>query len=166
MSTTTLPGGLFAYRVRDYLDRDALFVSPETPLRLVQRMLVDAQIHSLPVVEHGLVVGVISSLDLMRIASDEDDMTTINVPWPEPEVALGELVAQDAMDCEPACIASKASLVEAARMMYERRLDRLLVVDFGELQGVITSHDVLHVLTPRRYRDRSPDLADLVLEIT
>ena len=143
---------LFTHRVRDYLDTSSPFVSPTMALRAVQRLLVEAQVHSMPVVADGIVVGVISSLDLMRIASDEDDITTINVPWPEPEEALAELTVEDAMDCDPPCVGSDASLVEAARMMYERRIDRLLVVDHGQLQGVITSHDVLQVFTPRRYR--------------
>jgi CBS domain-containing protein len=156
----------FTHRVHDYLDRAPAQVSPEMPLRVVQRMLVEAQLQALPVVENGIVVGIISSLDLMRIASDEDDMTTISLPWPEPEEALGELTAEDAMDCEPPCISSGASLVEAARMMYERRIDRLLVVDSGRLQGVITSHDVLHVFTPRRFREPSPHLSRPALEIT
>jgi CBS domain-containing protein len=157
---------LFAHRVLDYLDRAPPHVSPETPLRVVQRMMVEAQLHALPGVENGVVVGIISSLDLMRIASDEDDMTTINLPWPEPEEALGELTAEDAMDCEPPRIASTASLVEAARIMYERQIDRLLVVDAGRFQGVITSHDVLHVFTPRRYREPSQELSRPALEIT
>lgn len=162
---TVMQSTLFSYRVSDYIDRASAFVPPDMPLRAVQRMLVEAQLQALPVVEDGIVVGIISSLDLMRIASDEDDMTTISLPWPEPEEALGELTAEDAMDCEPPCIASDASLVDAARMMYERRIDRLLVVDSGRLQGVITSHAVLHVFTPRRYRDVSPLLRP-ALEIT
>jgi CBS domain-containing protein len=160
-----MPSLLFTHRVRDYLDTSSPQVAPDMPLRSVQRLLVEAQVHSVPVVADGLVVGVVSSLDLMRIASDEDDMTTINVPWPEPEEALGELTVEDAMDCQPACIGSDASLVEAARIMYERRIDRLLVVDHGRLQGVITSHDVLQVFTPRRYRE-SLQVMRPALEIT
>lgn len=156
---------LFDHRVGDYLDKAPLHASPETPLLAVQRTLVESQILAIPIVDKGLVVGIVSSLDLMRIASDENDMTTINVPWPEPEEALGELTAEDAMDCAPPCIGPDATLVEAARMMCERRVDRLLVVDNGRLQGVITSHDVLHILAPRRSRD-SVQPVPFALEIT
>ena len=161
-----MQSSLFTHRVRDYLDPTPVCASPDMPLRAVQRLLVDSQIPAVAVVEHGLVVGMVSGLDLMRIASDEDEMTTISLPWPEPEEALSELTAEDAMDCEPPCIGSDASLVEAARMMYERRIERLLVVDAGRLQGVITSHDVLHVFTPRRYREPSALLIRPALEIT
>jgi CBS domain-containing protein len=148
-----MPSSLFTHLVRDYLDTSSPQVAPDLPLRSVQRLLVESQVPSVPVVADDLVVGIVSSLDLMRIVSDEDDMTTIHLPWPEPEEALGELTVEDAMDCQPACVGSGASLVEAARIMYERRIDRLLVVDHGRLQGVITSHAVLQVFTPRRYRD-------------
>jgi CBS domain-containing protein len=149
-----MQASVFARRVRDYMETTPLSVSPTTPLLAVQRLLVDADAHDIPVVDHGTVVGTISSLDLVRLSTDETDIATISLPSPEaePDVALLPLTAADAMDRELVSVTPAASLVDAARVMHEQHIHRLLVIEDGVLLGVITSFDLLREFTRgRRY---------------
>jgi CBS domain-containing protein len=54
--------------VRDIMTKDPLFVHPDDPVEKVATRLVNDQIHRLPVTERetGELVGIISSLDLVR----------------------------------------------------------------------------------------------------
>lgn len=61
----------------DLMARDVVTVSPETPILDVHRLFVEEEIHGAPVVdEDGVVRGVISTLDLLRIVRDEAEPDT------------------------------------------------------------------------------------------
>jgi CBS domain-containing protein len=59
---------LVEHRVRDIMTKDPLVAHPEDPIEDVATRLVNDQIHRLPVTEPetGRLVGIISSLDLVR----------------------------------------------------------------------------------------------------
>jgi CBS-domain-containing membrane protein len=56
-----LPGGA----VRNYMTADVVTVGLRTPLPELARMMVDAHIHRIPVIEQGRPVGVVSSTDVL-----------------------------------------------------------------------------------------------------
>jgi CBS domain-containing protein len=59
---------LIEHRVRDIMTKDPLVAHPEDPIEEIAQRLIDDQIHRLPVTEAetGELVGIISSLDLVR----------------------------------------------------------------------------------------------------
>jgi CBS domain-containing protein len=59
---------LVEHHVRDIMTRDPLVAHPDDPIEDVATRLVNDQIHRLPVteIETGMLVGIISSLDLVR----------------------------------------------------------------------------------------------------
>lgn len=57
-------------RVADVMSRPAVSVAPDAPLAAVARSLVEHGIHRLPVVEGDRLVGLISSVDLVRLIAD------------------------------------------------------------------------------------------------
>jgi CBS domain-containing protein len=54
---------------------------------------------------------------------------------------------EDMMTADPVTVAPDASVEEAARVIAERRHNRLPVVEHGRLVGVVTRVDVLEALT-------------------
>lgn len=56
--------------VRDVMIRDPLTIEADTGLREVAEFLIEHHIHRAPVVEKGLLVGVLSSLDLVRLVAE------------------------------------------------------------------------------------------------
>ena len=62
--------------VRDAMTPDPLAVAPATGTREAAAMLARHHISALPVVEGGVVVGVVSEADLLRGAFEPDDGPT------------------------------------------------------------------------------------------
>ena len=141
-------------------------ISPETPILDVYRMFIEEEIHGAPVVaEDGGVRGVVSTLDLLRIVRDElapsADATTTTYFRDELAHAESEgtrlpedlqdrvqhLTAEDAATRELVTVSPNATVEDVARKMLTQRVHRVLVVDrHGELQGVITTFDLLRVV--------------------
>ena len=131
---------------RDLMQRDVICVNPETPLPEVHRLFLQEEINGAPVVdESGDVVGLISSMDLVRAAIDED------------RGALEELTAADAMVTELVRVRPTASIGEIAKIMRNQRIHRVLVVDDGELLGILSTYDLIGVLeTSKAVREPIP----------
>lgn len=154
-------------RARDLMQRDVIVVTPETPILDVHRLFVEEEIHGAPVVgEDGVVAGVLSSLDLLRIVRDEVEpgagatATTYfrdELPYSGPDWTrmpddfqdrMQTLTAADAMTREIVTVGPDATVEQLARRMLDQHIHRLLVVEDGALRGVITTFDLLRVLTP------------------
>jgi CBS domain-containing protein len=123
-------------RARDLMERDIITVSPETPILDVHRLFVEEEIHGAPVVgEDGIVYGVVSALDLLRAVREDEEVC--------------ESTAADAMTKTLVMVAPDASIEEVARTMREQRIHRVLVGEHRVLEGVLTTFDLLRVLSPR-----------------
>jgi CBS domain-containing protein len=145
-----MQASLFVGRVGDYMESAPLCVSLHSSLREVETMLVDARVHAVPVVdEAGHCHGMISTFDLVQCGSDARDITTITLPCSadEPDETPPELTARDVMETVALFVTRDAPLEEAARVMYENGVDRVVVLDRGRLIGMITSSDLLRILT-------------------
>lgn len=108
--------------------------SPRDSVRDVARLMRRADCGFVPVVEHGRLLGVITDRDLVvrGLASDEPD--------------VDQLHARDVMTTEVVTIDAAASLADAAHLMAERGVRRLLVVEEGELGGVLSYGDLEQAL--------------------
>lgn len=54
-------------KVRDIMVEAAVTVAPDQPLREVAATLCERKVHRVPVVEHGRLVGIITTLDLVNL---------------------------------------------------------------------------------------------------
>lgn len=157
---------------------DPITVSPETPLVSVHQLFVEEEINGAPVVdERGDVLGVISSLDLLRAVQDEygagvaqstayfrEELPYSGPDWSQaPEDfqdRLGRLTAGDVATRDVVFVSPDATIAEVAATMRRQRIHRVLVVDAGQVVGLLTTFDLLRALEeqapapPRRPRDR------------
>lgn len=145
--------------VADVMSRDPITVKPETPLGDVIQILAERRISGLPVVDQaGKVVGVISETDLMWRESGVtpppyimllDSVIYLENPARyerELHKALGQTVGE-VMTADPVTIDPNLPLREAAHVMHERSIHRLLVVDPQHLLiGVLTRGDIVRAM--------------------
>ena len=147
--------------VREVMQSDVPSVSPDASVEEVIRLLRDHELPGLPVVnEGGRCVGIIPEADLVLRDEDAD----LHLPhyvelcgglvFLEPlkrfEDRLRKAVAakaRDLMTPDPVTVSPEASVEEAARLISERKHNRLPVVEHGRLVGVVTRVDVLDALT-------------------
>lgn len=153
-------------KVEAIMRRTVVTVRPEAPLRDVARVLVEHGISGVPVVDAGgAVVGVVSEADfvlreqgmparrgtLFRLfAEDADRATLLKVE----AATAGEAMTSPAITIEPA-----TRLREAARLMTERQVNRLPVVQDGRLVGILTRADIV-----RAYVRSDEELHDAIVD--
>lgn len=145
-------------RVRDLMTRDVLTVSPDTPIQQIISVLAGQAISGLPVVDaEGRVVGLVSEGDLV--------MREKPVKMPAAIAFLGALLfvedfqktyedlrrhvgatAGDVMTREVITIGPDATVEEAARVLIERDVKRLPVVEGDRLVGILTRKDLVRAL--------------------
>jgi CBS domain-containing protein len=141
---------------------DVFTVSPDLSLAELERLLASRGVSGAPVVETCQLIGVVSRADVVRVLGKEEGVAELVVsfyqsPWDDPvspveamvqaSEAFGEklrhLTVRDAMSPHVIFVSPETPLEDAARLMSERRVHRVLVWDGDTLCGIVTSLDVV-----------------------
>lgn len=144
--------------VADYMTAQPLCVSPQTPIKEAMALLASHSISGVPVTdEAGQALGVLSESDLLWQASGVtppayilllDSVIYLQNPTTyerDLHKALGQTVGE-VMTGKPVCVPPDCALSEAARIMHERNIRRLLVTEEGLVVGVLTQGDVVRAM--------------------
>ena len=137
--------------VRDVMTTSVVAVRKDASFKEMAAMLASRRISAFPVLDDaGRVVGVVSEGDLLVKAAVQADGTSLLAALRhirEDEKATG-ITAGDLMTGPAITIGPDAPVEEAARLMYDRRVKRLPVVNkAGRLLGIISRVDVLAVFS-------------------
>jgi CBS domain-containing protein len=144
-------------------------VSPDTPFDDIARTLIGRAVRAVPVLdENGELCGVVSEADLVRTAEhgDPEDPEPTKARWhrrrEERPVTAADLMTAPVLSVDP-----DASVAEAARLMRERGVGWLAVVESDDLPrrrlaGVLGRSDVLSVFL-RDDADLRAEILDEVL---
>ncbi|MBI2373666.1 MAG: CBS domain-containing protein [Deltaproteobacteria bacterium] len=118
-------------RVREIMSRPVHVLMADETLELAEAMMRVEAVHHLPVLEKGRVVGVVTSADVLRAGREG--------VWQREG-----LTARELMSALPPVLAPDDSAVEAAVLLRNQtHLGCLLVVDEGQLVGIVTPTNFL-----------------------
>lgn len=145
--------------VADVMTHNPITVRPETSITEVIQAIADRKISGLPVVDGtGKLVGVISETDLMwqetGVTPPAYIMILDSVIYLENPTryqkdlhkALGQ-TAGEVMSRDPTTITADKLISDAARVMHDRNIRRLLVLDdAGHLVGILTRGDIVRTM--------------------
>lgn len=144
------------------MERDVPTVTPDDDVQTVLRVMREHELPGVPVVsDDGALVGIITEDDLVLSDEEEDLHLPFHIELMGGVVYLGRmkhyderlkralaLTAENLMTADPITVGPDDSVHDAARVIAERRHNRLPVVDgAGKLVGVLTRLDVLDALT-------------------
>lgn len=101
------------------------------------------RIRHMPVVEDGKVVGVLSQRDLFRSAL----IAALGFGRKTTSTLIKTIRVKEVMSQNVITIAPDVSVKEAARVMIEKKIGCLPVVESDELVGLITETDILRYVT-------------------
>jgi CBS domain-containing protein len=130
-------------KVRDVMTETVYTVTRETPLKTVATHMLQYGISGMPVVDGDRVLGVVSETDILfkeRVAPDRKGLVDWLMHYAEdpPLAKLDARTAGDAMTTPAVTIGPDRSVADAATLMLDLRIDRLPVVDGGQLIGIVT----------------------------
>jgi CBS domain-containing protein len=145
--------------VADVMTRDPIVVRPQTSLQEAIQLLAEKRISGLPVVDDaGKLIGTISETDLMWQETGVtppayimflDSVIFLKNPAQyerDLHKALGQTVAE-VMSKDLITVAPDKPLRDAAQLMHDRKVQRLVVVDSsGKVIGILTRGDIVRVL--------------------
>jgi CBS domain-containing protein len=126
----TAKGEYMAKSIREVMTPNPQSVEPSTTVVEAARLMRDSDVGSLPVVENGKVIGMVTDRDIaIRAVAEGKDPQGTNVG----DVSSGDLVTID----------PQQDLSEALRLMARHQVRRLPVVEEdGRLVGVVAQADV------------------------
>ena len=126
-----------ATTVADIMVKPVVTAAPGTPVAEAWDLLQQVRIRHLPVVDGGLLVGIVSDRDLRSAASET--------------VPLREIMTRTVFVLSP-----DTSVRHAARLLRERRFGAMPVLEGRELVGIVSVVDVLRILGEQASKGSEP----------
>jgi CBS domain-containing protein len=166
-SARELPRDFATLCVADVMQRNLVTVHASDPIEEVERVLAEAKIGGVPVLDDNEeVIGILSMSDLVnRYAEDDglpeeadyrdldpdddededpDEESTEILAFRRPDNA--SVCAGDVMTADISFVSPSASLREAAGVMVRQHIHRLLVVERGRAIGILSTLDILRAI--------------------
>ncbi|MEQ1900257.1 MAG: CBS domain-containing protein, partial [Devosia sp.] len=141
-------------KVGEVMNRNVITVMPGHSIHHAARIMLEQRISGLPVVDAGVVVGIISEGDLLRRVEFGQPKTP-GANWDRatsPEGVARDYVRShswkvaDVMSKAPATATEDMDLADAAALMAARGIKRLPVIRDGRLVGLVSRADFLQVI--------------------
>lgn len=130
--------------VMEVMSRNPVSVEPKETIDLVSKLMKDKGIGSLIVVKNGKPVGIVTEKDIVAKVVAKDAKPS--------EVKVKEIMSSPVKTIHP-----HDSIEDAAKLMAENSIRRLIVSEKKKLVGIITENDILKMW---------PNLIELTREVS
>ena len=127
-------------KISDVMTPNPKTVMPTDDVQVAARIMRDEDAGSVPVVEEGRVVGMVTDRDIVIRAVADGDF----------DCTVADICSDDVV-----CVRVEQSTADAAELMSEHQIRRLPVVDGDRPVGIVSLGDIVVV------RDRDSVLADI-----
>lgn len=119
--------------VADIMSSPVITVEGGVNVRDAALLMIDKRVGSIIVTERGEPIGIVTERDILeRVVS----------PCKDPcEVRMREIMSSPIIT-----VSEEATILEAMRLMRERGISRLVVVD-GEMVGVVSERDIIRAVS-------------------
>jgi acetoin utilization protein AcuB len=129
-------------RVRDWMTRDPIVVTPDTMVMDARRMMTEYNIHHLPVVKKGKLVGMVTRRKLLEAAPSSASTLSIH----ELSYLLSKMTVSDVMEKNVIWVAPDTPVEEVVLIGYEKGIGSFPVVEGGKLVGIATATEITKAL--------------------
>jgi CBS domain-containing protein len=126
-------------QIRDIMSRKVVSISADDTLRIVKEIMEGGSVRHLPVVRRGDLVGVVSQRDLLKASLSN----VMGLPADEHSLFLEGVSITEVMTSPPITVEADATIQAAAKLMAERKIGCLPVLEKGKFVGIVTETDVL-----------------------
>jgi CBS domain-containing protein len=129
--------------IGEIMTREVVTVTPEKTLYEAAQLMGEKRIGSLLVFKYDTPVGIITERDLLNVVSSG---VKLEKDWIGGGASIREEKVEKVMSFPVAKICLGSPLKEAARIMIEKKIRRLVVCDLGKVVGIITAADMIRSL--------------------
>ena len=133
-------------KVKDIMVKDVVTLNPEDTFYDIVELFAEKKISGAPVVEGKKPVGIISESDIMKFVLKKDLISMIEHEDKEMK-DKASLKAKNFMTKKLITVKSTDSLGSVIKLLDEKDINRLPVVDDDKLVGIITRADVVSVVS-------------------
>ena len=158
--------------VSDIMTREVVFVTPNTQVSEVAKMLVDHNISGVPVVDNGKIVGIVTEEDLiMRDAIIDmphffgvfESVFYLTENRKELDEEMHKVLATEARDLmtgKVVTISQDASVQELATLMVKKEVNPVPVTGpNGEVVGIISRSDLVRLMVAENQTEQATEPA-------
>ncbi|MGZ4414198.1 MAG: CBS domain-containing protein [Gaiellaceae bacterium] len=137
--------------VADVMTVRVVQAAPEETAREAIRKMLAANVGSIAICDGPRLVGIFTERDVLRLAGEAVDLDALTV--------------RDVMTADPVTIQAEGDVLAAARIMSERRIRHLPVMQGENILGVVGIRDVMGALVERLWREGDPDARETAREL-
>ncbi len=127
-------------RVADYMTRAVLTVTPDTPVRELERRFTEHDFNGFPVIAAGAVVGVVTKFDVLK-AFIFTPQTVIPRYGELTQRPAADIMTRDVLTFTP-----ETPLTRVLQALVDSRVKSFPVLEQGRLVGMIAREDVMRAL--------------------
>lgn len=153
---------------KDLMTAKVVCVYPETPVRDLIKVLIDYGIDGVPVVDKKeKLIGVVSKTDILEYSGEKTEKRDLNSKKSfytdtngklkkafdkvTREKDFGKATVKDVMTPHVITAEATDTIDRLAKIMYNRKVHRLIIQDSGRVVGVVSTLDILHVVGTLNY---------------
>ncbi|TVP58049.1 MAG: CBS domain-containing protein [Gemmatimonadales bacterium] len=139
----------FQVPVSLYMSKPVTSISHHASLEAAFETMMEGGVSSLPALDaDGLLVGIITRTDLLRVGRRESGRRAEAANLALPEAAVSDEMTPDVYTVSP-----DAFLEHAANEMVKRRIHRVVVSEDGRPLGVLSTRDVMRAIEEKQMND-------------
>ncbi|MBW1840327.1 MAG: CBS domain-containing protein [Deltaproteobacteria bacterium] len=136
-------------KVRDIMTTEVVTLKVNDELSLASDIMTLGRIRHLPVVEDDRLVGIISQRDLYRASL----ASVVGHDYAEQRVHLETVTIRNIMAKEVFTVEPDTEIYAAGRIMLEKRIGCLPIVQGDVLKGMVTETDILQFYVSRHQNE-------------
>jgi signal-transduction protein with cAMP-binding, CBS, and nucleotidyltransferase domain len=128
--------GLESISISDVITKDVKVIDQEQNIFDTSKVMIDNNIGSVVVIDNNdskNPVGIITERDIVRIVSTFS-LSDLQVP-------IRKLMSYPLIT-----LSKNASVLDAMKLMYERKIRRVIILEDNTLGGIVTEHDIFKLL--------------------
>lgn len=129
----------------DVMTTNVITIPSNTSLAEARRVMEAHHVRRIPVVDRGMLVGIVTRDQLDRIGPSQ--ISSFNIH--DLTRLLNKVTVKDVMTKNPITVSPDATVEEGVTLAQEKKIGALLVVDEGRLVGIATTNDFFYkILNP------------------
>ncbi len=128
--------GLESIGISEIVNKDVKVIEQEQNIFDVSKVMIDNNVGSVVIIDHNEnrnPVGIVTERDVVRIVS------TFSLA--DLEVPVRKLMSSPLIT-----LSHNASVLDAMKLMYERKIRRVIILEENNLAGIVTEHDIFQLL--------------------